>query len=395
MNILLIGNGFDIAHGLPTRYVDFLSFCECLEEGYYQDDISGYREFIKEKELSSFSESILIKSFSERFQQDNTFILSDKRLEELHSLIADNTWYQHFCIVRREIGENWIDFEKEISDIIKSIDAYKLCAKNEIPKDNKCLKFIQHIKGTSSYLNEAWFYRKIEKDLQRLKRALEVYLIECAQGNNRDVVLQQIKELKIDHVLSFNYTTTFADRYGNGEKVSYCYIHGKVDANHTIESNNMVLGIDEYLTGGRKNSDFCFIAFKKYFQRIMNCSGSEYYEWIKAIATDREINEKRYQNMSKKNLIPNESYRFKDLYDTNDLYIFGHSLDVTDGDVLRLFLMNDDIRTHIFYYRKNIDDKSKLSDLIQNLIRIIGQDEVIKRCGTGKINFIPQEIQNM
>lgn len=38
MNILIIGNGFDIAHGLPTRYKDFLgimnrvlrTFCECL-----------------------------------------------------------------------------------------------------------------------------------------------------------------------------------------------------------------------------------------------------------------------------------------------------------------------------------------------------------------------------
>ena len=26
MNILLIGNGFDLAHHLPTRYQDFLEF---------------------------------------------------------------------------------------------------------------------------------------------------------------------------------------------------------------------------------------------------------------------------------------------------------------------------------------------------------------------------------
>lgn len=26
MNILVIGNGFDLAHGLPTRYGDFLEF---------------------------------------------------------------------------------------------------------------------------------------------------------------------------------------------------------------------------------------------------------------------------------------------------------------------------------------------------------------------------------
>ena len=26
MNILVIGNGFDLAHGLPTKYTDFLEF---------------------------------------------------------------------------------------------------------------------------------------------------------------------------------------------------------------------------------------------------------------------------------------------------------------------------------------------------------------------------------
>lgn len=30
MNILVIGNGFDVAHGLPTKYGDFLEFCELL-----------------------------------------------------------------------------------------------------------------------------------------------------------------------------------------------------------------------------------------------------------------------------------------------------------------------------------------------------------------------------
>ena len=31
MNILVIGNGFDLAHGLPTKYADFLGFVERFE----------------------------------------------------------------------------------------------------------------------------------------------------------------------------------------------------------------------------------------------------------------------------------------------------------------------------------------------------------------------------
>lgn len=32
MNILVIGNGFDLAHGLPTKYTDFLKFVEVINQ---------------------------------------------------------------------------------------------------------------------------------------------------------------------------------------------------------------------------------------------------------------------------------------------------------------------------------------------------------------------------
>ena len=32
MNILVIGNGFDLAHGLPTKYTDFLDFIDVIEQ---------------------------------------------------------------------------------------------------------------------------------------------------------------------------------------------------------------------------------------------------------------------------------------------------------------------------------------------------------------------------
>lgn len=30
--ILILGNGFDLAHGLPTKYSHFLDFCQRVEE---------------------------------------------------------------------------------------------------------------------------------------------------------------------------------------------------------------------------------------------------------------------------------------------------------------------------------------------------------------------------
>ena len=39
MNILVLGNGFDLAHGLPTSYKDFLTFCKKIEALYKYSEI--------------------------------------------------------------------------------------------------------------------------------------------------------------------------------------------------------------------------------------------------------------------------------------------------------------------------------------------------------------------
>ena len=72
------------------------------------------------------------------------------------------------------------------------------------------------------------------------------------------------------------------------------------------------------------------------------------------------------------------------------VYILGHSLDVTDKDILRDLILNDNVYTTIFYHNKETMGKQ-----IANLVKVIGQDELIKRTGgnTKTIEFKQQ--QNM
>ena len=56
------------------------------------------------------------------------------------------------------------------------------------------------------------------------------------------------------------------------------------------------------------------------------------------------------------------------------IYIFGHSLDVTDRDVLRDLILNDNVMTTIFYR-----NKVQYGQQIANLVKVIGQDELIKK----------------
>lgn len=70
------------------------------------------------------------------------------------------------------------------------------------------------------------------------------------------------------------------------------------------------------------------------------------------------------------------------------LYIFGHSLDMTDKDVLKDLILNDNVKTTIFYL-----DSDDLKSKIANLVKVIHQDELIRRTGgsTKTIEFKLQQ----
>ena len=60
----------------------------------------------------------------------------------------------------------------------------------------------------------------------------------------------------------------------------------------------------------------------------------------------------------------------------HNLYIFGHSLDITDKDILKDLILNDNVYTTVFYCNKDA-----LGQQIANLVQVIGQEELIRRTG--------------
>lgn len=70
----------------------------------------------------------------------------------------------------------------------------------------------------------------------------------------------------------------------------------------------------------------------------------------------------------------------------HNIYFFGHSLDVTDKDILQDLILNDNVKTTIFYYNKEI-----MGQQIANIVKVIGQDELIRRTGEKTIEFQQQD----
>ena len=110
--------------------------------------------------------------------------------------------------------------------------------------------------------------KQMLEDLNRLTRCLEIYLSDYVNNQSVSKRLPDITGLKVDKVLSFNYTNTYERLYGKDiQDIEYDYIHGKADINHDVDSCQMVLGIDEYLPEGERDKNTEFIQFKKFFQR--------------------------------------------------------------------------------------------------------------------------------
>ncbi len=407
MNILLIGNGFDLAHYLPTKYPDFLEYTKVIKQilkmcnGEDIGDINWGNMNIQVKELIELNLGNV---------RNNLFSQS----EMWSNLIGNNIWIEYFLQCSSFFKENWIDFESEICRIIKSIDKdmhrsggatsvvrsisdsyfhnYFLDNLDERIKsrdEEACLKcsglplgeqskYIENYKQENPVilLKAEITYKdlilRLEEDLNKLIRALEIYLTEYVEKIDIKDFSPDIKNIAIQinydthtasiaKVLSFNYTNIFEKLYDKDKSIEYDYIHGKADIRNTKESNNMVLGIDEYLGKKRQNKEVEFIAFKKFYQRIYKQTGCKYKEWIEEIRRNNGT--------------------------WHNLYIFGHSLDITDKDILRDLILNDNVHTTIFYHNKDV-----MGQQIANLVKVIGQDELIKRTG-GSTKTIGFELQ--
>lgn len=384
MNILVLGNGFDLAHDLPTSYREFLDFTKAYEK--YKDVCMAGESVKEEWEKADEANREFIVYFANLCDQKK------KLFVELNELTINNLWLKHFYDVR--IKQGWIDFESEISRIIQILESVRI----QVIEGKKAGKLVIHVpkyqeealqgfRVDSTIIESLKFVdgtkERLHDDLNRLIRCLEIYLCDYVGNIEIENKHPDIEGLPIiDKVLSFNYTNTYEKLYAKNPYVEYDYIHGRATIENTVDSNNMVLGIDEYLKGAARNENIEFIEFKKFFQRIHKETGCLYRNWVDAIESGEAISETIaiYKEQEK-------TVRETKQVNFHKVFFFGHSLDVTDKDVIRDMILSNKVKTTIFYR-----DKADYGQKITNLVKIIGQDELIKRTGGANKSIYFKEI---
>lgn len=303
---------------------------------------------------------------------DSIDTLDEGNIKVLDGYINGNQWINYYCDCKAEL-DGWVDFEKEIIPVIEYFG--RLLSLKEMSKEDLIAGFREYRRYAGGIYELAESYRidsfrakkktvlkELRSEFDDFIKALELYLYEFVFKKSNVKKIKQISEINADYVISFNYTLT-EQLYEIDEENTH-HIHGKIRKNLELEPNNMVLGIDESIS---MNLDYLY--FVKYFKRIQKRTGIKYKRFVeKKVVTS-----------------------FGPAKEAYELYVYGHSLDKTDGDVLKYLIgeisesgiLRLKPKKVIFFYYDQEDYEQK----IINLISIYGRDNVEKNIETGGFEF--------
>ena len=341
-NLLIVGNGFDLEHGLKTQYTDFFDVIDKKAASKNEIILNDNKYIIKNNKLLSY----LITEYKQNKLQGNNWIDIETELKKIISLIEEININNFIDNMSYYSGDEYTTIKKIQS---KSSYYFKNCLFPFIIGNNYY-----------KYINEHYniSIKILEKDLNELTNMLRDYLLEQDISNLTKTKDISDIDYKITHVLSFNYTDTFRKIYSDIDDDKIDFIHG------SLNKNNLVLGINETLTEDTANKIVDTVYFKKYFQRIYKKTDYQYVSWLDS--TD------------------SENYA-----DFDTVYIHGHSLDESDKEILEKIINNvlkkDTSTVKIFYY-----DEKHYRQEVTNLIKVLGKDVFQKYYFQNRIIFIKQ-----
>ena len=334
-NILVIGNGFDLYHGLKTKYIDFVNYSR-----------NTTKDIGTKKIRKILNGNLFINWFKNVAEENQGWIDCEKEIENIillfKKILYDKqvfTYYNDKYYIERS-KTSLLYYEFDMLGVFKefvSIHAANIYEFND--------KYFTRYQG----INKLKVTNKLRVELEDLITAFRYYLQNEVQNKNIIKISQQIKDIKPRYVINFNYTNTYK-KYGISDS-DVCFIHGSVD------KGNIVLGIKD-----ADEKDIDFIHFKKYFQRIQKKSD--------IIDMEKLIDGKHISG---------------DIIQQVYIHFFGHSLSDADGDIIRSIC---DHNTKIIIYYMDDKNSRDYEQKVINIINVLGKENAIRGMRIGRIDFV-------
>lgn len=368
--IILIGNGFDLAHGYPTRYEDFINW-------YWDKRVHSFHG-----NLTRLSEDCLcsIKIASDDlFNCWNVFafhlprfcnelsgkdIIQGIQSQPEHFAIKMSPFFRSICDSVETKG--WVDIEREYYNHIKiCLDSIDVPNVNQpsIKSLNRQLEYLRQL--LVEYLKSFQYYDRENKAISNiiyghfnpddisLARQRD-YLAHC---ENYGTLIPKGKEAEVKFrnrkfstpcnvlLLNFNYTSIAIAyllvqieelRYGKNLKADMIFIHGDITKPRTL-----IFGYGDELDDT--------------YASLLKVEDNEYLKFIKSI---KYLESDNYRKLLE--FIESDCFQ---------IYIMGHSCGISDRTLLNtLFEHKNCVSIKPYYYQKE-DGSDNYMEIVQNICR--------------------------
>ncbi|MCG8207005.1 AbiH family protein [Tenacibaculum finnmarkense] len=352
--IVIIGNGFDLAHGLKTSYNDFANYYlnEIILTKVF--DFENNKQFLNKKLLHylnkngvvSFSD-LSTESTKEKFLNDISYFTQQNKINKVSPFLNSNNEYVKLLISNELLGklysnsfENWFDIEQAYYEELKDIYTF--------PKENH---------------NEELDI--LNKNLQEIKESLKKYLNDKIKPTRNTSVNNSFEKHFIGRkkvsFINFNYTNTIENYTNSSLGRNNIHIHNSLSEDIIFGYGDDTDEIYQQMKASKNNN------FLKYFKTFDYLKSKNYRKVLNQLAT----------------------------FDKYDVLVIGHSLGGTDKTILKTILdtnsceniellKRSDFDTDERYEELNLLEKEQLKadnlfELYANLARIFDSEASLRK----------------
>lgn len=344
--LIIIGNGFDLAHGIKTSYhdfiLDYLKTCliNCSESGNFttsghnHERIGGYfKDDLIEIKLKNKYSNVKYNEKIKEFQTIKKLVDFCKTYEFnfTHSFELLQNTINEFCTL------NWVDLEDKYFDLLVkySTRTAKSYSVEKIKLINEKFEILKQL--LQEYL--------ITQQLQFSNLSDRESLINCFCDKiyKHELVTVAIEESKFPenlYFLNFNYTNTFEDyyRYSKAKIPSdFNYIHGGLNGAH----GNAIFGFGDELD-----------------KRYLGFEDEKNNELFKHIKSFEYLKTKNYYLLT----------RFIEAQDFQ-VHIYGHSCGISDRTMLNQIFEHINCKSIKIYYHKKVDGSNDYTEKTYEISR--------------------------
>lgn len=354
--LVIIGNGFDMAHGLKTSYTDFINWYwerrlnAMLTEGSaISEDCLCRFEIKNTKDCASWSNFFFFHSFRDLVTREWKYPPT-----EIISAIKENTddfsvLYSKFfeTILQSIETRGWVDIENDYYQLLKSCyeapdNGYTVQELNGQLSylQDRLVEYLRTI-GTNQYIKELHdpmieFFDPADFSTEGKKKALENMGLEDTNLEEIHNNFEEQKKLRPERImlLSFNYTAT-AKNYNNFN-LEHNYIHGELE-----HPKNIIFGYGDELD--------------RHYQDILDRNDNELLKNVKSV---KYLETRHYHDMLE--FLMSAPFQ---------VLIMGHSCGNSDRTLLNTVFEHENCVSIKPFYHKWESGGDNYLELVQNISR--------------------------